>query len=155
MIESLKKFFAGAGPGNKTGDDMGHDIMVATCAIMLEMANIDDEFTRDEQNEIVSLLKSRFGLSDEVAADLLGSARAELENSVDLWSFTNMINKNYSRQERIGVMETIWKIVYTDGRLDKHEDYLAHKLSNLLRLSHKELIDAKMRVKPRSTAPDK
>ncbi len=155
MIESLKKFFAGPEPGDKAGGDPKRDIMVATCAIMLEMANIDDEFTRDEQNEIVSVLKSRFRLADEVAVKLMDSARAELENSVDLWSFTSMINKNYSREERIGIMRTIWEIVYTDGKLDKHEDYLAHKLSNLLRLSHKELIDAKLSVISRSKAPDK
>jgi uncharacterized tellurite resistance protein B-like protein len=37
--------------------------------------------------------------------------------------------------------------VYADGKLDKHEDYLVHKLANLLRLTHKQLIEAKLKVK--------
>jgi len=43
-------------------------------------------------------------------------------------------------------MELVWKLVYADGILDKHEDYLAHKLAKLLRLSHRELIDAKLKA---------
>ena len=70
-----------------------------------------------------------------------------MNRSIDLWQFTNLINQNYSTDEKLQIIETMWKIVYADGRLDKHEDYLVHKLSNLLRLTHKQLIDAKLRVK--------
>ncbi len=85
-------------------------------------------------------------MSDEHAAALIESANKELEKSIDLWQFTNLINQNYSKEEKLQIIETVWKIVYTDGRLDKHEDYLIHKLAKLLRLSHKELIDAKLKV---------
>lgn len=44
-------------------------------------------------------------------------------------------------------IETIWRIACTDRELDKHEDYLVHKLAKLLRLSHKQLIEAKLKVK--------
>ena len=40
----------------------------------------------------------------------------------------------------------VWKIAYADGRLDKHEDYLVHKLAKLLRLTHNQLIDAKLKI---------
>jgi uncharacterized tellurite resistance protein B-like protein len=45
------------------------------------------------------------------------------------------------------IVEIIWKIAYADGKLDKHEDYLAHKLGKLLRLNHKQLIEAKLNAK--------
>jgi uncharacterized tellurite resistance protein B-like protein len=41
----------------------------------------------------------------------------------------------------------IWRIAFADGNLDKHEDYLVHKLAKLLRLTHKQLIEAKLRAK--------
>ena len=75
------------------------------------------------------------------------ASKEELNNSVDLWQFTNLINKNYTSKEKIRIIETIWRIAYTDGLLDKHEDYLARKLVSLLRLTHKQLIDAKLKVK--------
>jgi uncharacterized tellurite resistance protein B-like protein len=40
-----------------------------------------------------------------------------------------------------------WQIVYVDGKLDKHEDYLMHKFSKLLHISHKHFINAKLKVK--------
>jgi uncharacterized tellurite resistance protein B-like protein len=40
----------------------------------------------------------------------------------------------------------VWEIAYTDGKLDKYEDYLVHKLAKLLHLTHKQLIEAKLRV---------
>ena len=48
---------------------------------------------------------------------------------------------------RIEIIETLWSIVYTDGKMDQHEHYLMNKLKNLLRLTHKDLIDAKLKVK--------
>ena len=59
---------------------------------------------------------------------------------------TNLINQNYSIEEKIRIIEMIWKLAYTDGKLDKHEDYLVHKLARLLRLTHKQLIEAKFKV---------
>ena len=44
------------------------------------------------------------------------------------------------------IVEMVWKIAYADGFLDKHEDYLVHKLANLLRLTHKQLIDVKLKI---------
>ena len=140
-----------AGPGNseKAGDE---DIRVAVCALFLEMSHVDGEFTEPERENILLLLKAHYRLSDEHVAALMEASKKELEGSIDLWQFTNLINQNYSREEKNSVIEMIWQIVYADDKLDKHEDYLVHKLSKLLRLTHKELIDAKIKVRARHTA---
>ena len=148
MIDLVKKIFgksAQVDTGNQKRENY-HDIRVATCAILLEMANIDGEFSDAEREDIISILKKDYQLPDEYAAELLESSNKELKQSIDLWQFTNLINQNYSTEERIHIIEMIWKIVYTDGTLDKHEDYLVHKLANLLRLNHKQLIDAKVKM---------
>ncbi len=48
--------------------------------------------------------------------------------------------------EKIEIIEILWRIVYVDGKMDEHEHYLMNKLSNLLRLSHNQLIEAKLKV---------
>ena len=48
--------------------------------------------------------------------------------------------------EKIALVELLWRIIYIDGRLDKHEEYLVRKLATLLHLSHKDMIDAKLKV---------
>ena len=148
MIDLVRRFFEkGQGPGSADqGTTESHDVRVAVCAIFLEMANIDGEFSASERDDVISLLKRQYGLSDQHVVDLMEASQKGLKDSIDLWQFTNLINQNYSRDEKIQIIEMVWQIVYADGRLDKHEDYLVHKLAKLLRLTDKDLIDAKLKV---------
>jgi uncharacterized tellurite resistance protein B-like protein len=153
MIDLVKTFFGMRGI-DKPESDPGHDMRIATCALLMEMAEIDGEFTAREREEILTLLKTNYGLSDEHATALMEAAAAELKDSIDLWRFAKLINRNYSVEEKMKVIETIWQLVYSDERLDKHEDYLMHKMAQLLRLSHRQLMDAKMNVKAGKARPD-
>lgn len=148
MIDIVKRFFNKTAPkvSETTGQDTEHDIRVATCALFVEMARIDETFTEAEMNAILSILKERYGLSPEHADALIAEAEKELEESVDLWQFARCINENYSNEEKIKIIETLWHIVYVDDKMDQHEHYLMNKLQNLLRLTHEQLITAKLKV---------
>ncbi len=148
MIDLVKKFFSkNEKRGSKTREEVpSHDINIATCALLIEMSNIDGEFAESERENIISILKKDYGLSNENAVALLEASNEKLENSTDLWRFASLINQNYSREEKERIIETIWGVAYADGHLDKHEDYLVHKLGKLLRLSHSQLIEAKLKA---------
>ena len=148
MIDFVKKFFSAndAGSSQEAAGGSEHDIRVATCALFVEMANIDNEFGATERNHIVSMLTGEYGLSDDYADELTGLAREELDGSIDLWRFTNLINQNYSKEEKTQIIELIWRLVYADGHLSEHENYLIHKLGKMLRFTHRELIEAKLVV---------
>ena len=147
MINHLKAIFERRNTKDSTRDSASSDeIRIATCALLLELSHIDGKFSERERGLIVDILQEKYGLDPDKTASLMDAARAELEDSIDLWQFTNLINQNYSIEEKIGVIEMVWRIAYSDHVLDKHEDYLLHKLANLLHLSHDKLIDAKMKV---------
>lgn len=148
MIDGVKRFFhnATAAVSEEAEQTAEHDIRVATCALFVEIAQIDETFTEAEMDAILSILKERYGLSPEHADALIAEAERELEKSVDLWQFARLINKNYSNDEKIEIIETLWRIVYVDGKMDRYEHYLMNKLQNLLRLSHDQLIAAKLKV---------
>lgn len=149
MIDILKRFFSkDTEDRTKTNDQKtDHDIRVATCALFVEIARIDEKFTQEEMETIISILKEKYSLSQEHADALIAEAEKELEESVDLWQFAKLINENYSNAEKIEIVETLWRIVYVDGKMDKYEHYLMNKLKNLLRLSHDQLIDAKLKMR--------
>lgn len=130
---------AGTGTGSRK-----RDLHVAACVLLLEAAHVDDECHPDEMNHILDTIKSRFEVSAEYAEELMAVARSKRDEAVDLWQFTNEMNRHYSLEEKISVMEDVWRIIFTDGQLEMHEDYFAHKLGNLLRLTHKQVIDAKV-----------
>ena len=148
MLDMAKRFFGKVTKESpKTSkQEIDHDIRVATCALLVEIARIDEKFTQAEMEALLSILKEKYGLSKEYADALIAEAEKELEESVDLWQFTNLINKNYSNEEKIEIIETLWRIVYVDGKMDRYEHYLMNKLKNQLRLSHDQLIDAKLKV---------
>jgi len=147
MLDIFKRLL-----GNAVADDEGsgkpqdHDITVATCALLVEMARIDESFTDQETEIILQILKNTYGISEDHAAALMAEAEKELVESVDLWQFARLINENYSREEKIAIIEVLWQVVFVDGKMDQYEDYLMHKMVKLLRLSHKELIDAKLKI---------
>jgi uncharacterized tellurite resistance protein B-like protein len=129
MIDVVKRFFGKATTEASRGanQNTGHDIRVATCALFVEIARIDEKFTAAEMATILSILKQKYSLSQDHADALIAEAERELEKSVDLWQFTRLI-------------------VYVDGKMDQYEHYLMNKLQNLLRLTHDQLITAKLKV---------
>jgi uncharacterized tellurite resistance protein B-like protein len=149
MIDLVRRFIHKATRDDPVDKDKerAHDIRIATCALLLEMANIDGEFSESEKENIISILKRDYHLSDPETEALIEAANEELNGSIDLWQFTHLINENYSTDEKIRIIETVWQIAYTDGKLDKYEDYLVHKLAQLLHLTHNQLIEAKLKAK--------
>jgi len=148
MLTTLKKFFADniSVNENASADDISRNLQIATCVLLLEMANSDDQFTDDEKARITMILKGRFGLDDNRVSDLLELTRRQIDKSLDLHAFAKLINQNYDESQKIAVIEMIWEVIYADGQLSAYEDYLVHKYHKMLDLTHAQLIEAKMRV---------
>lgn len=125
---------------------------VAAGVLLLEAAHIDNHCSEAELAHIVATLRDKFALSEQCVADLLELAHCGRQQAVDLWEFTNHINQHFSLAEKVAVMEDVWRIILLDEQLDKHEDHYAHKLANLLRLSHQELIAAKLKARQQVAA---
>lgn len=123
-------------------------VPLAVCALLLEMAHADGEFSEEEMTHIIATMQDRFGLSASGVKRVMELADEERKKSIDLWQFTKLISKNSGRDEKLKILDTLWAIVYADGVLDAHEDYLIHKLAYVLDLSHRDLIDSKLRVCP-------
>ncbi len=145
MKRFLNNIFSDSSAGEETLTE--HNLMVATATLLLEIANVDDEFTDEERREIVDVLKAHFEVTAEEIEEILEVTLEEIEKRIDLYYFTNQINDHFSALEKIKIIEMIWRVIYTDQHLNGHEDYLVHRFAKLLRLEHSQLIEAKLRVK--------
>ena len=121
-------------------------LRAATCVLLLEIAHADKELHPMEEAVIRDVLQNRFELSEDAAEELVGYATEQRKGSVDLFQFTRLINQGFSVDDKIQLIEQLWQVVYADGVLHQYEDALVGKLSGLLRLTHKQLIDAKLGV---------
>ncbi len=122
-------------------------VVIATCALLLEMAHTDEEFSDIEESEIKKIMQSEFNLSDSKVDAIISLSNEARKESLDLWQFTNLINENYSKEQKIQVIELFWRVIYADNKVDKYEEYLVRKLSYLLNIDHKDMIEAKLNVK--------
>jgi len=145
MLSSIKRFFATSmTPAPESDPDTEKkDIRLAACALLLELANADDEFTDDERQHMESAVRRQFGLDASEAEKLLELAQEAREEAVDLWQFTNLIAENYSTGQKMVLAEIMWGLVYSDGDLASKEDYLMRKICNLLRLEPGYLSEAR------------
>jgi len=146
MIDLIKKMLGEEPKKNLQDDDM-EDAHLVLCVLMLEAAHVDGECSDEEMEHVVTTLTDTYGLAKEEIEGLIEQAYAKRKNSIDLFSFTRYLNQNYSKEEKLSVMESVWRVIHIDGRLEGHEDHFAHKLANLLRLTHKDLIDAKIKAR--------
>ncbi|MBN1828754.1 MAG: TerB family tellurite resistance protein [Deltaproteobacteria bacterium] len=156
MIDTLKRLLGGV-PPKKAGreGESGRDSSLPVVALLLEMSTIDGCFSNEEKKALSEILQRKYGLSGERAQGLISAAEKELAESVDLWQFALRVNEECGLEEKIALIEDVWRIAYSDGKLESHEDYLAHKMALLLRVAHRQLIDAKLRVLQLIEEPDK
>ena len=111
------------------------------------MAKSDDNCTAEEQKEIVSVMQRTFDLEKEYVDELIDLTKARLEQSISIYEFTGIINNNFSSDEKFELIKSLWRLIYTDQKLDKYEDQLVKKLGKMLHLEHKDVIAAKLTVK--------
>ena len=149
MFGIIRKIIEGdkSGKGRESREDQDRQKHIAAGVLLLEAAHVDNECSEEELEHIVATLKDRFALSGDCVGDLLDLARADRSQSVDLWQFTSYINRHYSPEEKRAVMEDVWRIILLDGKLDKREDHFAHKLADLLHLTHEQMIAAKLKAR--------
>ena len=100
------------------------DIRFVACALLLEIAHADSDFTDDEKQYLESAVRRQFDLNKEEAGRLLDLAEAERSKAVDLWQFTSLIAEEYSVGQKLILAEMMWGVVYSDGNIAGEEAYL-------------------------------
>ena len=163
MMESIKNFFLHnlADAAREDADAQPAELRLAACALLLELAYADDEFTDGERSHLEYAIRRQFGLDEQQAAELVSLAEDQRSEAVDLWSFTNLIAEHYSLGQKMVLAEAMWGLVFSDGDLASRENYLMRKISGLLRLEPGYLAEARKRVEdhqqpeePPAPAPD-
>jgi uncharacterized tellurite resistance protein B-like protein len=147
MIKGLKEFFHSTmTPVNEAEDDR-HRLRVATCALLLEAAHADSDFSPEERERVTGIVRRRFDLTGAEAGELIALAEQEREASGDLYQFARLINDTFPKPRKLAVVELLWSVVYSDGVLETREDVMMHRLGKVLGVRHEELMAVKMKVK--------
>lgn len=143
MIDRLKALLAGKAAQAK--DDDG-ETRLATAALLLEAAVLDGHFDDDERAAISAILSDHFGLTGGQAADLIDEARRAIEEAGELYGFTRVVKDSYAPEDRVAIIEMLWRVAYADGELHDYEANLVRRVAGLIYVSDQESGAARKRV---------
>jgi len=110
-------------------------LRLATAVLLVDVARADDVFEESEFDRLLQLIESHFELTPEQAAALVNVANETAEDMVSLHEFTQILHKHLDENEKARIVSMLWQIAYADNRLDKYEDSLVLKISDLLHVS--------------------
>ncbi len=150
MIDGIRNFFnqvIAPGAAAAAGADSQHALHVATAALLLEMMRMDASITAAETASVTRSLQRQFGLEAAQVDTLMALAAEEARLATDYFQFTSLINRNFSAEQKVQVVEYMWQVAYADGHLDAHEQHFMRKIADLLYISHADYVGAKQRAR--------
>lgn len=122
-------------------------LQIACAALLIEMMHIDEQLEEEEQKSIVARLEELFSLTPEQTASLIELAEEQRSAATDYFQFTHLINREFSEEQKIKLVEALWRVAYADEELCMYEEHMVRKIADLLHVSHLDYIMTKNRVK--------
>lgn len=149
MISGIKAFFEQQFGEEKQddGDLDGERLNLSCAALMIEVATIDRSFEKPEFDALLKILTSQYGLTREQCDDLVTLAQEEIRESTSLYQFTQLIHDRCSYPQKLNLVKGMWTIAFADGDLDKYEEYIIRKTSELMHVAHADFIRTKQEAR--------
>lgn len=150
MIKGISRFFQ---DHIRPGEDEGRGgpiaeqrLQLATAALLIEMTQADFTVTAAERAAVDRSLQEHFGLDAAATRQLVELAEMEVKTSASLFQFTHLIDKHFTLEQKIAVIELLWRVAYADLAKDMHEEHLVRKVADLLHVPHSAFIRARERA---------
>lgn len=153
MLDAIRAVVSGK---SKAAEPEAHGVdpvHLAACALLLDIAYADGEFSEPERKHLEDVLARHFGLSTADGQKLLAIAEQERSRSVDHFQFTRVLQSTYDLGQKMVLAEVMWGLVLADGEIAEHEHYLTRKICNLLDLQPGYLATAKAAAADRAAKP--
>jgi uncharacterized tellurite resistance protein B-like protein len=148
MIDSLRKFFrehiatdTAAGPVAAASR-----ARVAAAALLIEVVRSDHQFSDVEREAVMASVGRKFGLDEAQARSMVELAEAEAKEAHDLYQFTSLINASFSPEQKVQLVEELWRVAWSDDVLHHYEEHVIRKVADLIHVPHSAFIAAKLRV---------
>lgn len=123
------------------------DHQLASIALLVEIAMADGQLDDDERDSLAAAIEKSHGLSGAELNTLLSNATQQQKSAISLFEFTRVINDEFSNAEKCELVADMWRVAYADGHLDKYEESMIRKLSELIYVSHSDFIRVKLQVR--------
>jgi uncharacterized tellurite resistance protein B-like protein len=146
MLEALRGFVRRFGEGDRERHLSPDDARLAVAALLVHCIAIDGAVREAERETLRRVLSRGFGLSEADLETLVNDAVAAEREAVDLYSFTSVLKRRLSEEERINVVERLWEVAFADGKSHEFEENLVWRVAELLGVNRRDRIARKQAV---------
>ena len=119
----------------------------ACAALLVEIAFADKDFDEREKESLKQSLLKSYAIDIETINEIINDAEKTVEESTSLYEYTRTVNDEFEYPQNLNLLENLWKVAYADETLDKYEEHLLRKISDLIHISHSDYINVKLRVR--------
>ena len=146
MIKTIRKFLK-SNENSKSDNLEGNQDELAYASLLIEVIKSDDHFDQREHDELLNILGTKLSIDEKALGELSELAQKKSDESTSLYEFTREINDKCQYEEKVQLIEDLWRIAYSDERIDKYEDYVIRKVADLIYVTHGDFIKSKLKVK--------
>ena len=124
--------------------ESSHSVVnIATAALLIEVMTIDGNMDTNEIASIKKNLSEILDISDSEIQELIELSQEEVKEATSLYQFTKEINSHFDLDQKLELMTALWQVALADDYLDKYEESIIRKISDLIHLRHSEYIQCK------------
>lgn len=117
-----------------------------TAVLLIEIARADHTIDQPERQAIREALAGASTLSASELDELIDAALREAEGTVSLHAHVKQLNDALDKAAKVSLIEQMWRVALADGDIDRYEEHMIRKLSDLLYLKHRDFMQAKLRI---------
>ena len=143
MLQSLRNIFSNNINEDKDDDNNDIDILAG---LMIEAANTDGNISNDEVDKISLSLINVFKEDPKQVQLAISRALDDKDNSRSLHFYTSKLNKSFSHEKKLLLIEVLWEVILSDNEIHYFESNLLRRLAGLLYISDIECGNAKKRA---------
>ena len=129
----------------KKDNEKKDSYLIKVAALLIHAAKIDEKYTNDEE-EIIKKTLLELGADQNKLDELIEDAKENEQKANQILDFTKEI-KNQDDKEKIKIITSLWKIIYSNKDADIYETNLMRRLSGLIYIDSKTMGDIKEKIK--------
>tara|TARA_B100000929_G_scaffold198031_1_gene157171 strand:- start:1563 stop:2033 length:471 start_codon:yes stop_codon:yes gene_type:complete len=150
MLKKIKKYISELGDKSiesPNQDQKEIEVNNACAALLIETALADKVFNEEEMNSMKQTLKEVYKVDEKDIEELINESEKKVSESTSLYEYTRLINDLCDYQDKLKLISNLWAIAFADDNLDKYEEHLIRKVSDLIHVSHSDYITQKNLMK--------
>ena len=148
MINKIKDLITRFNTKEETTEESSSNLLDNACAALLvEIAFADKDFDETEKISLKQSLIETYAVDESDIEEIIKDAEETVSESTSLYGYTRVVNDEFEYEDKLSLLKNLWKVAYADGNLDKYEEHLIRKISDLIHISHTDYINIKLEIR--------